>query len=216
MGRNIESKSFVSIWKEVKSYTCTVNETETFEMLLLVMAGRGFRFSKHEFIILSTRGQMRSQKMNRCSLHKKFFYKSVEEKMKSVFRALKQIHDKNELERNRLLNGRDKIISRFNRIKTFNSIWKELLKLEITTDEIDSYECLIFIMKDKKIKIHDSELAAKFAILEILNSLNKKKSIREKNSIPFELDFIKEELNNIYNLLTDNIKYDKFQTIHSL
>lgn len=42
MGRNIESKSFVSIWKEVKSYTCTVNETETFEMLLLVMAGRGF------------------------------------------------------------------------------------------------------------------------------------------------------------------------------
>lgn len=64
-------------------------------------------------------------------------------KMKSVFRALKQIHDKNEMERNRLLNGRDKIISRFNRIKTFNSIWKELIELEITTDEIDSYECLI-------------------------------------------------------------------------
>ncbi|MGS7805053.1 hypothetical protein [Escherichia coli] len=214
MGRNIESKSFVSIWKEVKSYTCTVNETETFEMLLLVMAGRGFKFSKHEFIILSTRGQMRSQKMNRCSLHKKFFYKSVEEKMKSVFRALKQIHDKNELDRNRLLNGRDKIISRFNRIKTFNSIWKELIELEITTDEIDSYECLIFIMKVREIKIPDSALAA--MELTFLNTLKKKKLYRETNSIPFELDFIKEELNNIYNLLTDNIKYDKFQTIHTI
>ncbi|EPO4870096.1 hypothetical protein [Klebsiella pneumoniae] len=214
MGRNIESKSFVSIWKEVKSYTCTVNETETFEMLLLVMAGRGFKFSKHEFIILSTRGQMRSQKVNRCSLHKKFFYKSVEEKMKTVFMALKQIHDKNELERNRLLNGRDKIISRFNRIKTFNSIWKELIELEITTDEIDSYECLIFIMKDRKIKIPDSALAA--MELTAFNSLKKKKLYRETNSIPFELDFIKEELNNIYNLLTDNIKYDKFQTIHTI
>lgn len=214
MGRNIESKSFVSIWKEVKSYTCTVNETETFEMLLLVMAGRGFKFSKHEFIILSTRGQMRSQKVNRCSLHKKFFYKSVEEKMKTVFMALKQIHDKNELERNRLLNGRDKIISRFNRIKTFNSIWKELIELEITTDEIDSYECLIFIMKDRKIKIPDSALAA--MELTAFNSLKKKKLYREKKSIPFELDSIREELNNIYNLLTDNIKYDKFQTIHTI
>ncbi|CAI6215153.1 hypothetical protein DJICPGNB_25830 [Escherichia coli] len=214
MGRNIESKSFVSIWKEVKSYTCTVNETETFEMLLLVMAGRGFKFSKHEFIILSTRGQMRSQKVNRCSLHKKFFYKSVEEKMKTVFMALKQIHDKNELERNRLLNGRDKIISRFNRIKTFNSIWKELIELEITTDEIDSYECLIFIMKDRKIKIPDSALAA--MELTAFNSLKKKKLYRETKYIPFELDSIREELNNIYNLLTDNIKYDKFQTIHTI
>ncbi|EDT5154093.1 hypothetical protein [Klebsiella pneumoniae] len=214
MGRNIESKSFVSIWKEVKSYTCTVNETETFEMLLLVMAGRGFKFSKHEFIILSTRGQMRSQKVNRCSLQKKFFYKSVEEKMKTVFMALKQIHDKNELERNRLLNGRDKIISRFNRIKTFNSIWKELIELEITTDEIDSYECLIFIMKDRKIKIPDSALAA--MELTAFNSLKKKKLYRETKSIPFELDSIREELNNIYNLLTDNIKYDKFQTIHTI
>ncbi|ECB1040866.1 hypothetical protein ACB381_28550 [Klebsiella michiganensis] len=214
MGRNIESKSFVSIWKEVKSYTCTVNETETFEMLLLVMAGRGFKFSKHEFIILSTRGQMRSQKVNRCSLHKKFFYKSVEEKMKTVFMALKQIHDRNELERSRLLNGRDKIISRFNRIKTFNSIWKELIELEITTDEIDSYECLIFIMKDRKIKIPDSALAA--MELTAFNSLKKKKLYRETKSIPFELDSIREELNNIYNLLTDNIKYDKFQTIHTI
>lgn len=214
MGRNIESKSFASIWKEVKSYTCTVNEMETFEMLLLVMAGRGFKFSKQEFIILSTRGQMRSQKVNRCSLHKKFFYKSVEEKMKTVFMALKQIHDKNELERNRLLNGRDKIISRFNRIKTFNSIWKELIELEITTDEIDSYECLIFIMKDRKIKIPDSALAA--MELTAFNSLKKKKLYRETKSIPFELDSIREELNNIYNLLTDNIKYDKFQTIHTI
>ena len=214
MGRNIESKSFVSIWKEVKSYTCTVNETETFEMLLLVMAGRGFKFSKHEFIILSTRGQMRSQKVNRCSLQKKFFYKSVEEKMKTVFMALKQIHDKNELERNRLLNGRDKIISRFNRIKTFNSIWKELIELEITTDEIDSYECLIFIMKDRKIKIPDSALAA--MELTAFNSLKKKKLYRDTKSIPFELDSIREELNNIYNLLTDNTKYDKFQTIHTI
>ena len=214
MGRNIESKSFTSIWKEVKSYTCTVNETETFEMLLLVMKGRGFRFNKHERVIFSTRIQMRSQKMNRCSLHKKFFYKSVEEKMKSVFRALKQIHDKNELDRNRLLNGRDKIISRFHRIKTFNSIWKELIELEITTDEIDSYECLIFIMKVREIKIPDSALAA--MELTFLNTLKKKKLYRETNSIPFEIDFIKEELNNIYNLLTDNIKYDKFQTIHSL
>ncbi len=178
------------------------------------MAGRGFKFSKHEFIILSTRGQMRSQKVNRCSLHKKFFYKSVEEKMKTVFMALKQIHDKNELERNRLLNGRDKIISRFNRIKTFNSIWKELIELEITTDEIDSYECLIFIMKDRKIKIPDSALAA--MELTAFNSLKKKKLYRETKSIPFELDSIREELNNIYNLLTDNIKYDKFQTIHTI
>ena len=123
MGRNRESKSFASIWKEVKSYTCTVNETETFEMLLLVMKGLGFRFNKHERVIFSTRIQMRSQQINRCDLHKKFFYKSVEEKMKSVFRVLKQIHDKNELDRNRLLNGRDKIISRFHRIKTFNSIF---------------------------------------------------------------------------------------------
>ena len=214
MGRNIESKSFVSIWKEVKSYTCTVNETETFEMLLLVMKGRGFSFNKHERVIFSTRIQMRSQKMNRCSLHKKFFYKSVEEKMKSVFRVLKQIHDKNELDRNRLLNGRDKIISRFNRIKTFNSIWKELIELEITTDEIDSYECLIFIMKDRKIKIPDSALAA--MELTAFNSLKKKKLYRETKSIPFELDSIREELNNIYNLLTDNIKYDKFQTIHTI
>ncbi|MDM4090808.1 hypothetical protein QTO48_28180 [Klebsiella oxytoca] len=214
MGRNIESKSFVSIWKEVKSYTCTVNETETFEMLLLVMAGRGFRFSKHEFIILSTRGQMRSQKMNRCSLHKKFFYKSVEEEMKSVFRALKQIHDKNELERNRLLNGRDKIISRFNRIKSFNSIWKELIELDINTDEIDSYECLVFIMKHREIKIPETALVA--MELTAFNSLKKKKAYRETNSIPFTLDSIKEELNNIYNLLMDNIKYDKLQTIHTL
>lgn len=214
MGRNIESKSFVSIWKEVKSYTCTVNETETFEMLLLVMAGRGFKFSKHEFIILSTRGQMRSQKINRCSLHKKFFYKSVEEKMKTVFMALKQIHDRNELDRKSLLNGRDKIISRFNRIKTFNSIWKELIELEITTDEIDSYECLIFIMKHREIKIPNTALAA--MELTALNSLNKKKAYRELHSIPFEIDSIKKELNNIYNLLTDNIKYDKFQTIHTI
>ncbi|HCL6246391.1 TPA: hypothetical protein N2O82_004728 [Klebsiella pneumoniae] len=214
MGRNRESKSFASIWKEVKSYTCTVNETETFEMLLLVMKGRGFRFNKHERVIFSTRIQMRSQQINRCDLHKKFFYKSVEEKMKSVFRVLKQIHDKNELDRNRLLNGRDKIISRFHRIKTFNSIWKELIELEITTDEIDSYECLIFIMKVREIKIPDSALAA--MELTFLNTLKKKKLYRETNYIPFELDFIKEELNNIYNLLTDNIKYDKFQTIHSL
>ncbi|EAS0610698.1 hypothetical protein OIA59_004188 [Salmonella enterica subsp. enterica serovar Infantis] len=214
MGRNIESKSFTSIWKEVKSYTCTVNETETFEMLLLVMAGRGFKFSKHEFIILSTRGQMRSQKVNRCSLHKKFFYKSVEEKMKTVFMALKQIHDRNELDRKSLLNGRDKIISRFNRIKTFNSIWKELIELEITTDEIDSYECLIFIMKHREIKIPNTALAA--MELTALNSLNRKKAYRELHSIPFEIDSIKKELNNIYNLLTDNIKYDKFQTIHTI
>ncbi|EHE0413444.1 hypothetical protein JN201_004304 [Salmonella enterica subsp. enterica serovar Infantis] len=214
MGRNIESKSFASIWKEVKSYTCTVNETETFEMLLLVMAGRGFKFSKHEFIILSTRGQMRSQKVNRCSLHKKFFYKSVEEKMKTVFMALKQIHDRNELDRKSLLNGRDKIISRFNRIKTFNSIWKELIELEITTDEIDSYECLIFIMKHREIKIPNTALAA--MELTALNSLNRKKAYRELHSIPFEIDSIKKELNNIYNLLTDNIKYDKFQTIHTI
>ncbi|EAP6601496.1 hypothetical protein EJN38_21445 [Salmonella enterica] len=214
MGRNIESKSFTSIWKEVKSYTCTVNETETFEMLLLVMAGRGFKFSKHEFIILSTRGQMRSQKVNRCSLHKKFFYKSVEEKMKTVFMALKQIHDRNELDRKSLLNGRDKIISRFNRIKTFNSIWKELIELEITTDEIDSYECLIFIIKHREIKIPNTALAA--MELTALNSLNRKKAYRELHSIPFEIDSIKKELNNIYNLLTDNIKYDKFQTIHTI
>ncbi|EKO8832018.1 hypothetical protein P1N30_004321 [Salmonella enterica] len=214
MGRNIESKSFTSIWKEVKSYTCTVNETETFEMLLLVMKGRGFRFNKHERVIFTTRIQMRSQQINRCELHKKFSYKSVEEQIKSAFRSLKQIHDKNELERNRLLNGRDKIISRFNRIKTFNSIWKELIELEITTDEIDSYECLIFIMKDRKIKIPDSALAA--MELTAFNSLKKKKLYRETKSIPFELDSIKEELNNIYNLLTDNIKYDKFQTIHSI
>ncbi|EAX7306474.1 MAG: hypothetical protein E6Y27_20465 [Enterobacter sp.] len=214
MGRNIESKSFTSIWKEVKSYTCTVNETETFEMLLLVMAGRGFKFSKHEFIILSTRGQMRSQKVNRCSLHKKFFYKSVEEKMKTVFMALKQIHDRNELDRKSLLNGRDKIISRFNRIKTFNSIWKELIELEITTDEIDSYECLIFIMKHREIIIPNTALAA--MELTALNSLNRKKAYRELHSIPFEIDSIKKELNNIYNLLTDNIKYDKFQTIHTI
>ena len=214
MGRNIESKSFTNIWKEVKSYTCTVNETETFEMLLLVMKGRGFSFNKHERVIFSTRIQMRSQQINRCSLHKKFFYKSVEEKMKSVFRALKQIHDKNEMERNRLLNGRDKIISRFNRIKTFNSIWKELIELEITTDEIDSYECLIFIMKHRKIEIPETALVA--MELTALNSLQKKKAYREINSIPFILDSIKEELNNIYNLLTDIFKYDKFQTIHSL
>lgn len=214
MGRNIESKSFTSIWKEVKSYTCTVNETETFEMLLLVMAGRGFKFSKHGFIILSTRGQMRSQKVNRCSLHKKFFYKSVEEKMKTVFMALKQIHDRNELDRKSLLNGRDKIISRFNRIKTFNSIWKELIELEITTDEIDSYECLIFIMKHREIKIPNTALAA--MELTALNSLNREKAYRELHSIPFEIDSIKKELNNIYNLLTDNIKYDKFQTIHTI
>ncbi|EJU6570313.1 hypothetical protein N4Z25_003833 [Salmonella enterica] len=214
MGRNIESKSFTSIWKEVKSYTCTVNETETFEMLLLVMAGRGFKFSKHEFIILSTRGQMRSQKVNRCSLHKKFFYKSVEEKMKTVFMALKQIHNRNELDRKSLLNGRDKIISRFNRIKTFNSIWKELIELEITTDEIDSYECLIFIMKHREIIIPNTALAA--MELTALNSLNRKKAYRELHSIPFEIDSIKKELNNIYNLLTDNIKYDKFQTIHTI
>jgi len=214
MGRNMESKSFTSIWKEVKSYTCTVNETETFEMLLLVMAGRGFKFSKHEFIILSTRGQMRSQKVNRCSLHKKFFYKSVEEKMKTVFMALKQIHDRNEQDRKSLLNGRDKIISRFNRIKTFNSIWKELIELEITTDEIDSYECLIFIMKHREIKIPNTALAA--MELTALNSLNRKKAYRELHSIPFEIDSIKKELNNIYNLLTDNIKYDKFQTIHTI
>lgn len=214
MGRNIESKSFVSIWKEVKSYTCTVNETETFEMLLLVMAGRGFKFSKHEFIILSTRGQMRSQKINRCSLHKKFFYKSVEEKMKTVFMALKQIHDRNELDRKSLLNGRDKIISRFNRIKTFNSIWKELIELDITTDEIDSYECLVFIMKHREIKIPNTALAA--MELTFFNSLKMKKSYRELHSIPFEIDSIKKELNNIYNLLTDNIKYDKFQTIHTI
>ncbi|EAP6588085.1 hypothetical protein EJN33_22450 [Salmonella enterica] len=214
MGRNRESKSFTSIWKEVKSYTCTVNETETFEMLLLVMKGRGFRFNKHERVIFSTRIQMRSQQINRCELHKKFSYKSVEEQIKSAFRSLKQIHDKNELERNRLLNGRDKIISRFNRIKNFNSIWKELIELEITTDEIDSYECLIFIMKDRKIKIPDSALAA--MELTAFNSLKKKKLYRETKSIPFELDSIREELNNIYNLLTDNIKYDKFQTIHSI
>lgn len=214
MGINIEGKSFKSIWKEVKSYTCTVNETETFEMLLLVMSDRGFNFHKHEFIILSTRGQMRSQRINRCSLHKKFFYKSVEEKMKTVFRALKQIHDKNELDRNRLLNGRDKIINRFHRIKTFKSIWLELLELDINTDEIDSYECLVFIMKHREIKIPETALVA--MELTAFNSLKKKKAYRETNSIPFTLDSIKEELNNIYNLLMDNIKYDKLQTIHTL
>ncbi|EOJ9297960.1 hypothetical protein ACM5KG_004481 [Salmonella enterica subsp. enterica serovar Senftenberg] len=214
MGRNIENKSFVSIWKEVKSYTCTVNETETFEMLLLVMKGRGFRFYKHERVIFSTRVQMRSKQVNRCNSNKKFSYKSVEEEMKSVFRALKQIHNRNEQDGKRLLKGRDEIIRRFNRIKTFNSIWKELIELEITTDEIDSYECLIFIMKHRKIEIPETALVA--MELTALNSLQKKKAYREINSIPFILDSIKEELNNIYNLLTDNFKYDKFQTIHSL
>ncbi|HBV8611838.1 TPA: hypothetical protein MD778_005097 [Klebsiella pneumoniae] len=214
MGRNIENKSFVSIWKEVKSYTCTVNETETFEMLLLVMKGRGFRFYKHERVIFSTRVQMRSKQVNRCNSNKKFSYKSVEEEMKSVFRALKQIHNRNEQDGKRLLKGRDEIIRRFNRTRTFNSIWKELIELEITTDEIDSYECLIFIMKHRKIEIPETALVA--MELTALNSLQKKKAYREINSIPFILDSIKEELNNIYNLLTDNFKYDKFQTIHSL
>ncbi|ECM0309562.1 hypothetical protein DH07_23480 [Salmonella enterica subsp. enterica serovar Muenchen] len=214
MGRNIESKSFVSIWKEVKSYTCTVNETETFEMLLLVMKGRGFRFYKHERVIFSTRVQMRSKQVNRCNSNKKFSYKSVEEEMKSVFRALKQIHNRNEQDGKRLLKGRDEIIRRFNRTRTFNSIWKELIELEITTDEIDSYECLIFIMKHREIKIPNTALAA--MELTALNSLNRKKAYRELHSIPFEIDSIKKELNNIYNLLTDNIKYDKFQTIHTI
>lgn len=214
MGRNIESKSFASIWKEVKSYTCTVNEMETFEMLLLVMAGRGFKFSKQEFIILSTRGQMRSKQVNRCNSNKKFSYKSVEEEMKSVFRALKQIHNRNEQDGKRLLKGRDEIIRRFNRIKTFNSIWKELIELEITTDEIDSYECLIFIMKVREIKIPNTALAA--MELTFFDSLKMKKAYRELHSIPFVIDSIKKELNHIYNILTDNIKYDKFQTIHSL
>lgn len=214
MGRNIENKSFVSIWKEVKSYTCTVNETETFEMLLLVMKGRGFRFYKHERVIFSTRVQMRSKQVNRCNSKKKFSYKSVEEEMKSVFRALKQIHNRNEQDGKRLLKGRDEIIRRFNRIKTFNSIWKELIELEITTDEIDSYECLIFIMKVREIKIPNTALAA--MELTFFDSLKMKKAYRELHSIPFVIDSIKKELNHIYNILTDNIKYDKFQTIHSL
>ncbi|EKB9320312.1 hypothetical protein OPP73_004766 [Salmonella enterica] len=214
MGRNIESKSFVSIWKEVKSYTCTVNETETFEMLLLVMKGRGFRFYKHERVIFSTRVQMRSKQVNRCNSNKKFSYKSVEEEMKSVFRALKQIHNRNEQDGKRLLKGRDEIIRRFNRTRTFNSIWKELIELDITTDEIDSYECLVFIMKHREIKIPNTALAA--MELTFFNSLKMKKAYRELHSIPFELDSIKKELNNIYNLLTDNIRYDKFQTIHSI
>lgn len=214
MGRNIESKSFVSIWKEVKSYTCTVNETETFEMLLLVMKGRGFRYYKHERVIFSTRVQMRSKQVNRCNSNKKFSYKSVEEEMKSVFRALKQIHNRNEQDGKRLLKGRDEIIRRFNRTRTFNSVWKELIELEITTDEIDSYECLIFIMKHREIKIPNTALAA--MELTFFNSLKMKKAYRELHSIPFEIDSIKKELNNIYNLLTDNIKYDKFQTIHTI
>lgn len=214
MGRNRESKSFVSIWKEVKSYTCTVNETETFEMLLLVMKGRGFRFYKHERVIFSTRVQMRSKQVNRCNSNKKFSYKSVEEEMKSVFRALKQIHNRNEQDGKRLLKGRDEIIRRFNRTRTFNSIWKELIELDITTDEIDSYECLVFIMKHREIKIPNTALAA--MELTFFNSLKMKKAYRELHSIPFELDSIKKELNNIYNLLTDNIKYDKFQTIHTI
>lgn len=214
MGRNIENKSFVSIWKEVKSYTCTVNETETFEMLLLVMKGRGFRFYKHERVIFSTRVQMRSKQVNRCNSNKKFSYKSVEEEMKSVFRALKQIHNRNEQDGKRLLKGRDEIIRRFNRIKTFNSIWKELIELEITTDEIDSYECLIFIMKVREIKIPNTALAA--MELTFFDSLKMKKAYRELHSIPFVIDSIKKELNHIYNILTDNIKYDKFQTIHSI
>lgn len=214
MGRNIESKSFTSIWKEVKSYTCTVNETETFEMLLLVMKGRGFRFYKHERVIFSTRVQMRSKQVNRCNSNKKFSYKSVEEEMKSVFRALKQIHNRNEQDGKRLLKGRDEIIRRFNRTRTFNSIWKELIELEITTDEIDSYECLIFIMKHREIKIPNTALAA--MEFTFFNSLKMKKAYRELHSIPFEIDSIKKELNNIYNLLTDNIKYDKFQTIHTI
>ncbi|ENZ7924652.1 hypothetical protein ACHAAD_005977 [Klebsiella variicola] len=214
MGRNIENKSFVSIWKEVKSYTCTVNETETFEMLLLVMKGRGFRFYKHERVIFSTRVQMRSKQVNRCNSNKKFSYKSVEEEMKSVFGALKQIHNRNEQDGKRLLKGRDEIIRRFNRIKTFNSIWKELIELEITTDEIDSYECLIFIMKVREIKIPNTALAA--MELTFFDSLKMKKAYRELHSIPFVIDSIKKELNHIYNILTDNIKYDKFQTIHSL
>ncbi|EDI4151284.1 hypothetical protein CD538_23075 [Salmonella enterica subsp. enterica serovar Bareilly] len=214
MGRNIESKSFTSIWKEVKSYTCTVNETETFEMLLLVMKGRGFRFYKHERVIFSTKVQMRSKQVNRCNSNKKFSYKSVEEEIKSVFRVLKQIHNRNEQDGKRLLKGRDEIIRRFNRTRTFNSIWKELIELEITTDEIDSYECLVFIMKHREIKIPETALAAMG--LTALNSLNKKKAYRELHSIPFEIDSIKKELNSIYNLLTDNIKYDKFQTIHTI
>ncbi|MFS8295787.1 hypothetical protein RPF65_24400, partial [Enterobacter hormaechei subsp. steigerwaltii] len=71
-----------------------------------------------------------------------------------------------------------------------------------------------FIMKHRKIEIPETALVA--MELTFLNTLKKKKLYRETNSIPFELDFIKEELNNIYNILTDNIKYDKFQTIHSL
>lgn len=114
MGRNRESKSFASIWKEVKSYTCTVNETETFEMLLLVMKGRGFRFNKHEFFILSMRGQMINQRIDRCSQHKRFFYNSVEEKMKTAFLFIKEIHKENEQYRKRLLNDRNEIIKILN------------------------------------------------------------------------------------------------------
>lgn len=69
-------------------------------------------------------------------------------------------------------------------------------------------------MKHRKIEIPETALVA--MELTALNSLQKKKAYREINSIPFILDSIKEELNNIYNLLTDNFKYDKFQTIHSL
>jgi hypothetical protein len=68
-------------------------------------------------------------------------------------------------------------------------------------------------MKHRKIEIPETALVA--MELTALNS-QKKKAYREINSIPFILDSIKEELNNIYNLLTDNFKYDKFQTIHSL
>ncbi|EBH1864570.1 hypothetical protein FKC56_23885 [Salmonella enterica] len=210
MGRNIESKSFASIWKEVKSYTCTVNETETFEMLLLVMAGRGFKFTKHEFIILSTRGQMRSQKIERISQNKRFFYNSVEEKMKSVFHNLKDIHNKSEnLNAFRLYSGRDTIRSRLHERLSFKNAWDDLVNFNLTLDEIDAYECFIFLIRDviRDIKITDAGIA--FLNSEIIRSLQKKKIMREYHSIPFSLDSVKEELNTAYEIITRKVKYDK-------
>ncbi|GEM_PF-4859124 len=137
--------------------------------------------------------------------------------MKSVFHNLKDIHNKSEnLNEFRLYSGRDTIRSRLHERLSFKNAWDDLVNFNFTLDEIDAYECFIFLIRDviKDIKITDAGIA--FLNSEIIRSLQKKKIMREYHSIPFSLDSVKEELNTAYEIITRKVKYDKFQTIHSL
>lgn len=89
--RSLGSKSFNSIWEEVKEYHLE-DEVDTMNTLLQVMRKRGFVFLPNEFVILNTRGWMQSLRLNRCGMHRRFAPTAILDEMKDLHKAIKKLN----------------------------------------------------------------------------------------------------------------------------